>query len=295
MRDVDAALGRLLDGLQQRGLLGKMHVLVTSDHGMQPIDLDRYVLLDRDLGLELNRVRVSDWGPAAQIWTLPNGPSADEIVARIGEDARGVRRVWRKGEGPERYHFDDHRRVPDVTVEADLGWMISNQPYYAGMQRGLLNGMHGWDPAWHSMHGIFIAHGPAFEAGERLPAVRSVDLYPLMAELMDVPAADSDGRLAAFQPLLERSAPIGVTETEWRCEDGERYRTRRSPGLVGLAADGLVFALPRNDPERALFGMDGVTFSVSGSSARIEIDGRVSDGCRPTAPVAGSVSRPGRT
>lgn len=294
MRDVDAALARLLQGLEQRKLLGRMHVLVTSDHGMHPIDLDRYVLLDKDLGLALDRVRVSDWGPAAQIWTLPDGPSADDIVARIGDDARGVRRAWKKGEGPARYHFDDHQRVPDVTVEAELGWMISNQPYYAGMQRGLLNGMHGWDPAWRSMHGIFIAHGPAFEAGERLPAVRSVDLYPLMAELMDVPPADSDGSLAAFEPLLSRGAPTRVAETAWRCDDGESFRTRRSPGIVALHAGDLVFALPRLAADTAVFGGDGVTFRVAGSTARIEVDGRVSETCRP-APSAPGVSRPGRT
>ena len=288
MRDVDDALGLLIAGLEQRGLLGRMHVLVTSDHGMQPIDLDRYVLLDKDLGVELDRVRVSDWGPAAQIWTLPDGPDADEIVAGIGAPREGVLRVWKKGEGPARYRFDDHQRVPDVTVEAELGWMISNQPYYAGMQRGLLNGMHGWDPAWRNMHGIFIAHGPAFQPGERLPAVRSVDLYSLMAELMEVPPADTDGTLAAFRPLLERSAPVAVTDTAWTCADGTSYRTRRAPGLVALHAGERVFSLPRTATDAARFGDDGVEFRPAGRAAAIEIDGRISRDCRPAATGPGA-------
>lgn len=279
MRDVDRALGRLIDGLEQRDLYGRMHVLVTSDHGMARINLDRYVLLDDYL--DLGAVRVSDWGPAAQIWTTQGGPGADEIVRTLADAHPGLRRVWKKGKGPERYHFDDHQRVPDVTVEARPGWMISNAPYYAGMQRGVLNGMHGWDPAWHEMHGIFIAHGPAFRAGERLPAVRAVDLYSLMAELMDVPPAETDGSLAAFEPLLDSPEPVEVRERHWDCGDARRYATRSAPGLAALHAGRHVYALPRVESAPGAHYADaGVAFRDDGETARIEFDGRRFSNCR---------------
>ncbi|MGB0515125.1 MAG: ectonucleotide pyrophosphatase/phosphodiesterase, partial [Wenzhouxiangellaceae bacterium] len=240
-REVDRALGRLLDGLEQRGLLGRMHILITSDHGMQQIDLDRYVLLDEFI--DLDQVHVSDWGPAAQIWTIEGGPTADVLVGALIERHPAFARVWKKGEGPPRYHFDDHKRVPDVTVEAELGWMISNRPYYAGMQRGALNGMHGWDPAWRNMHGILIAHGPAFAAGERLPAVRSVDLYSLMAALLEIAPVRTDGSLTAFQPMLASEAALQPVERHWRCDD-RRFMTRSVPGLAALHAGARVFSLP---------------------------------------------------
>ena len=278
MIEVDRALGRLIDGLEQRGLYRKLNILVTSDHGMQQIDLDKYILLDEFL--DLGKVNVSDWGPAAQIWTVDGGPSADEILAAIDTGRPGIRRAWKKGNAPARYHFDDHQRVPDVTVEAELGWMISNKPYYAGMQRGVLNGMHGWDPAWYRMHGIFIAHGPAFEAGERLPAVRAVDLYSLMAELMEVPPARTDGSITPFEPLLASQTPVRVNEERWRCGE-EIFTTRSAFGLAAIHHEGRVFALPQViSASGARYADSGIEFWNKGAEARIEIDGRIFADCR---------------
>jgi len=277
MREVDLALGQLIEGLERLGLYGEVNILVTSDHGMETIDLDRYILLDQFL--DLSQVNVSDWGPAAQIWTVAGGPSADEILKAVDTGHQGIRRAWTKGNGPDRFHFDDHPRVPDVTIEAELGWMISNKPYFAGMQRGLLNGMHGWDPAWESMHGIFIASGPAFEPGERLPAVRSVDLYSLMARLMDVPPAMTDGNIAAFVPLLASDQPIGVVEQIWRCGE-ERVVTRVSQGLAALHYQGMVFALPQAESASgARYADVNLEFWNKGESARIKIDGQQFDEC----------------
>ena len=277
MVEVDRALGRLIEGLEQLGLYDEMNILVTSDHGMQTIDLDRYILLDEFLNL--GTVNVSDWGPAAQIWTVEGGPGADEILAAIDTSHPGIRRAWKKGNAPERFHFDDHPRVPDVTIEAELGWMISNKPYYAGMQRGLLNGMHGWDPAWHKMHGIFIASGPAFEPGERLPAVRSVDLYSLMTHLMNVPPAQTDGSLAAFVPLLDSVQPMSVREQSWQC-GGASVMTRVSPGLAALHHDGLVFSLPQTESASGARYVDSnVEFWNKDDSARVTINGRTFEEC----------------
>jgi len=277
MLEVDRALGRLIEGLEQLELYGEVNILITSDHGMQTVDLDRYILLDEFLNL--GKVNVSDWGPAAQIWTVDGGPSADEILAAIDTDHPGIRRAWKKGNAPERFHFDDHPRIPDVTIEAELGWMISNKPYYSGMQRGLLNGMHGWDPAWHTMHGIFIATGPAFEPGERLPAVRSVDLYSLMARLMNVPPAETDGSITAFAPLLESVEPMSVSEQQWQCGE-ELFVIRLSPGLAALHHGGLVFSLPQTESASGARYVDSnVEFWNKGDRARVTINGRAFEEC----------------
>jgi len=278
-RDVDRALARLIDGLEARGLLGNMHVLVTSDHGMQRVSADRVVLLDDYIDLE--RVMVSDWGPAAQIWTVDGGPDAGALVAALEGAHPAIARVWKKGDGPPRYRFDRHRRVPDVTVEAELGWLISNAAYVAGMRHSNLRGMHGWDPAWHNMQGLFIAHGPAFAAGERLPTVRSVDLYSLMAELLEIPPADTDGSLAAFRPLLAVSAPLAVTEQHWQC-GARAVVTRIAPGLAALHADGRVLALPRAiSAEGRRFADLGNEVWLEHDRARITLEGRALGSCRP--------------
>jgi len=271
--DVDHHLGVLLDALAQREMLDRINILVVSDHGMGRVDFDRYILLDDYL--DLSRVRVSDWGPAAQIWATDL--SADEIIEAL-DGAHPHLRVWRREDIPERYHFDHHHRVPDVLAEADPQWMISNKPYMAGRSRFSLLGMHGWDPAWLAMHGIFVAHGPAFPAGSRAPAVRSVDLYELMARLLGLEPARNQGSLAPFVPFLEgQSRP--VREREFDC--GAAPMTARiGPAHLSLHWQERAYvldAVPGKDPAR--FASSGASIEFKASGARIEIDG-IEQHCR---------------
>ncbi len=212
--DVDSHLETLLQGLEERGLLGNMHIIVVSDHGMSRVDFDQYIMLDDFL--DLSRVRVSDWGPAAQIWATDK--TAEEIFQAL-DSAHPNMRVWLRDDIPARYRFGSHHRVPDVLAEADLEWMISNRPFMAGRSRFSLLGMHGWDPALAEMHGLFVAHGPAFTAGSRSPAVRSIDLYELMAHLLDLEAADNEGSLTSFAPMLFSETPLQVQERQFQCND----------------------------------------------------------------------------
>ncbi|MCC5885439.1 MAG: alkaline phosphatase family protein [Gammaproteobacteria bacterium] len=195
--ELDAELGVLLAGLEERGLLGRMHILVVSDHGMSDIDPERYIYLDDYL--QMSGVHVSDWGPAAHVWA--GDLDADAIVDALS-GAHPRLRVWKKEETPDHYRFRDHERIADVIVEADHGWMISTRQHMAGRMGPPTRGMHGWDPQHHEMLGIFIGHGPAFRPGSGLTRVESVHLHGLMAHLLGIEAAPSDGTVAAFADVL---------------------------------------------------------------------------------------------
>ena len=122
--------------------------------------------------------------------------------------------------------------------------------------------------------------GPAFEPGERLPAVRAVDLYSLMAELMEVPPARTDGSIAPFEPLLASQTPVRVNEARWRCGE-EIFTTRSAFGLAAIHHEGRVFALPQViSASGARYADSGIEFWNKGAAARIEIDGRIFADCR---------------
>lgn len=193
IEDVDRHLGLLLDGLEARGLLPRMHILVTSDHGMSEVARERSIVLDDYL--DLDRVRVSDWGPAAMIWA--GDMSAGEIADAL-ETAHPQLKVWQREDIPGRYRLRAHPRVPDVLVEADPGWMITSRAIEAGRDWSTLRGMHGWDPQHPEMAGIFIARGPAFTPGSRMERVEAIHLYELMAALLQLTPAPNDGDPAAF-------------------------------------------------------------------------------------------------
>ena len=273
--DVDRHLELLLDGLEARGLLEQMHIVLVSDHGMSRVDFDQYIMLDEYL--DLSRVLVSDWGPAAQIWATDM--PAEEIVAAL-DGAHPHLRVWARDDIPARYSFGTHRRVPDVLAEADLEWMISNRPFMVGRQQFSLYGMHGWDPALLEMHGAFVIHGPAFAAGSRTPAVRSVDLYELMAHLLGLEPAANDGSMRKFRPYLEKRQAADVEHRIYDCQ-GERLEARIGAAHMSLHFDQSVYVLDRvQGSDGQHFAEVDLSFETDGLRAHASIDDRRLSNCQ---------------
>ena len=279
IEDVDHHLGNLIDGLQELGLFDEMNIVIVSDHGMSEVDLDRYIMLDDYL--DLSRVRVSDWGPAAQIWATDM--SVDDIFKAL-DGAHPRLRVWRRDDIPARYHFSGHRRTPDVLAEADNGWMISNKPYMAGRTRFSLMGMHGWDPAWQESHGIFLARGPDFPRGARMPAVRSVDLYSLFARLLEIEPAPNDGSLYALEPYLSAASVPPVSTDHLDCQ-GTPMRLRHGLHHAALHIGDAIYVLDRvnsaDAPVRQFVATD-VRLELSDRGAQAIIDGQLHGPCQWT-------------
>ncbi len=276
--DVDSHLDRLLNGLEERELLDSMHIIVVSDHGMSRVDFDQYIMLDEYL--DLSRVIVSDWGPAAQIWATDM--SAEEIFQAL-DGAHPRMRVWLRDDIPERYRFGSHHRVPDVLAEADLEWMISNRPYMAGRSRFSLLGMHGWDPALAEMHGMLLIHGPSFAAGSQAPAVRSVDLYALMNHLLALQPAPHEGSLSPFSPYLDAADAITVDTLELICgqQRDTRIKLRRGPRHLAVH-DGLhIHVLDQSDPNGLLYAEAGLEVDMRSEPFTVRIDAEVWEDCLP--------------
>ena len=66
--------------------------------------------------------------------------------------------------------------------------------------------MHGYDPDLPSMRAIFLARGPSFRPGSVVSGFGNVHLYPLLAGLLGVEPAPSDGRLDSLPQLLVEAA-----------------------------------------------------------------------------------------
>lgn len=63
-------------------------------------------------------------------------------------------------------------------------------------------GTHGCDNALPSMRAVFVATGPSFEAGRTVEGFDNVDVYPLLARLLNVPAAANGGDPDTFDAVL---------------------------------------------------------------------------------------------
>lgn len=195
--EVDAALGRLQDGLRQRGLQDKINLIVVSDHGMADITGREY-LADylRPHGLGLEAITIVTGGALASINPRP-GQEAAVAAALLGRHPHAT--CWRKQDLPAQWHYGTHARIPAILCQADLGWLLlardNGRPFKAG-------GGHGYAIEDPTMHATFIASGPAFRNGVTLQPFDNVDVYPLLMRLLGLTPLPNDGDIAPLLPAL---------------------------------------------------------------------------------------------
>lgn len=183
LAEVDRQLGRLLDGLESRGLAATTDLVVVSDHGMAPLDRDKVVDLSA-AGVDLSPYRVADSSPVLQIHEV--GDQSGQLAAQL--DAVDHLSCHTRDQTPASWHYR-HRAVGDVVCLADRGWSIAPRGITARMVRRVLEGSHGWDPSWPAMHGIFLATGPRVADGVELPVVRANEVHAAVCGLLGIAPA----------------------------------------------------------------------------------------------------------
>lgn len=63
-------------------------------------------------------------------------------------------------------------------------------------------GDHGYNNLLPSMHPFMAASGPSFRQGYKMRSLQSVDLYPLMCYLLQIPAQPNNGSLSNAKCLM---------------------------------------------------------------------------------------------
>ena len=193
IRSVDAAIGRLVAGLKSRGLYDRTNLIVVSDHGMAAIS--QVILLD-DL-INLAHVAVATYGAGGGVSPLPGHEAEIEHVLLAPHDHMTC---WKRADIPANLYYGKSPRVPAIYCQGQVGWTVvtgKSAPMYRA-----LRGDHGYDPAEPTMWALFLAHGPAFRSGVTLPPFDNVDVYPLLARLLDVKPLPNDGHLSEVAGAL---------------------------------------------------------------------------------------------
>ncbi|MDH5832602.1 ectonucleotide pyrophosphatase/phosphodiesterase [Luteimonas kalidii] len=196
MRMIDAAIGRLVDGLEAAGVRDEVDLVIVSDHGMAEV-VDGHVVLVEDmvtpaLASMVTSGQVVGFRPVA-------GRTAEAEQALLGRHSHY--QCWRRDAMPARWHYGLHPRVPPIVCQMDVGWDALPREHAARRPAGT-RGSHGFDPDAPQMRAIFIANGPSFRRGATLHGFDNVDVYPLLARLVGVPPVPNDGDPDTLLPAL---------------------------------------------------------------------------------------------
>lgn len=188
----DQAIGRLLAGLQQRGV--DANLVVVADHGMAAVSPERVIRMDL-LAPAGSYEKVTD-GPYAALNPVP-GQSAQLEAALLKPWPH--MQCWRKQDIPTRLAYGQHARVPALLCLAEPGWSIVFSAQQAAKVHG---GRHGYDNGASEMAALCIAAGPALRSAVQLPVIDNVDVYPLLMQLLALPARSTDGQLTPWRAAL---------------------------------------------------------------------------------------------
>lgn len=190
--DVDARIGDLVKEIGELGQAANFVIL--ADHGMRQTDGSRVIQLDDFIDRE-SYIAV-EVGPYAAIEPITGTDSRVADALLVPHDHMDCAR---KEDLPERLHYGTNPRVAAIVCIAENGWTIlAGPPRYP-----VEGGAHGYDNADPEMLALFIASGPAFATGVKLPVFDNVDVAPLLREVLDLPQDPNlDGTLAPVQPAL---------------------------------------------------------------------------------------------
>lgn len=192
MEYLDSILGDLRRKIKQLPYGDKVNLIVSSDHGMASISPNRYVNIFEHLNHTWLKTPVG--GNPVYLIDAADG-FEDSVIVNLNQ-VRGIT-AWRKRDIPSRFQYGNNQRISDVLVLADSSWSVGIKPEYGGN-----SGAHGYDNSNTDMHTIFYAEGPDFKNGYTQEAFENVDIYPLIAQILGLKPAVTDGSLEHVAGML---------------------------------------------------------------------------------------------
>ena len=186
VQQADERIGNLDASLHAAGI--DANLVIVSDHGMTPISTARVILIDDYL--DPATVQMDFDGPVAGLRPV-GGNDVEHIMDAFTRLAHA--KAYRAADLPARFHITANPRVPPVWIVPEEGWEIYTRKAFTAYSPKFNKGDHGFDNAFSSMHGIFIAHGPSFRRGVTLPPAENIQIYNLLCAALGLKPAPNDG------------------------------------------------------------------------------------------------------
>jgi len=202
---LDSYVKRIVDALQEEGVMRRATVIVVSDHGFRKIrhKLHPNVLL-RETGLitgDYKHLRGDAWvastGGTAMVYVSDPARKEELIpkLRRILANREGIDRVYEPNSfaelGLPLASASD--QGPDLVLSALPDYSFANEAegsYVTGIDEGGTHGYLNTDP---KMQAIFVAWGAGIASGVRLDKISNLDVAPTIAAILGIDMKTAKG------------------------------------------------------------------------------------------------------
>ncbi|XP_068647162.1 uncharacterized protein [Aristolochia californica] len=206
---IDQMIGRLIDGLESRGIFEDVTLILVGDHGMVGTCDKKLIFLD-DLApwIEIPQAWVQSFSPLLAI-RPPPGVSLSDVVDKMMEGLSSDKvengkklKMFLKKDLPERLHYHANDRIAPIIGLVEEGFKVEQKR----SKNKECGGAHGYDNALFSMRSIFVAHGPQFARGRKVQSFENVHIYNLITSILKINGAANNGSEVFSNSMLLPSA-----------------------------------------------------------------------------------------
>lgn len=200
LADVDALVGSIMGGIQDRSLEDIVNLVVLSDHGMAPTSNDRVAFIE-DL-VDINTVEHMDGWPLVALRFNEDTDIAQTYAdVKAKETPDGGWKVYRKEDLPREWNFGGKTKSPYDSRLAPLwliptvGWSLTTREKLAAMPNGEIapKGVHGYNSSESLMRALFVAQGPYFDIPTMYHPIPNVDVYNILCDTLGLTPSSNDG------------------------------------------------------------------------------------------------------
>ena len=225
LQQLDESFGYLISQLKHRGLYHAedFNTIVVSDHGM--VNIKKNLIINEYIG-----------EGDAIIWTFTKNlihlkPLIDLESLLMKLSKMPMVTVTLKQNMPERLHYKNNRRVGEVIISAleGVNFIYMSRDAFHINHNGQVSTImltyeqkkhlliaaadkanHGFDKAYPSMRGIFLARGSMFKQNFSTEApIENIDIYPLICEILSINCDSRNGSIHRIKRFLKNENSLG--------------------------------------------------------------------------------------
>ena len=197
---LDRDLGELFKGVEAIGL--PINIIIVSDHGMATLPTANMLAVEDIENNDLYTVIAN--GSILNIHPKKN-TTIDTVFEYLKPKEKHFK-VYTTENTPGFEYKPRNKDWGSIQVIPDFGYYFSGKEHIETLRKKsiIAVGVHGYDPKYKDMHGIFYANGPAFKEGYVIPSIKNIHIYPLVCQILglEIPK-EIDGDLNEIQSVLK--------------------------------------------------------------------------------------------
>lgn len=174
IKTLDSVVGEICKIIAKSDNKDSTNLIVLSDHGMKNIYAENAIDVSKYVN---DNIILQNSGAFCRL-AFKDKSKIKEAYDKLNKLSNC--RAYLKSEIPEYLHFSLDPNIGDILLLADEGYFFKhNEDNFAEY----LKGVHGFDPQYVDMHGIFIASGDLFKKGVKTGTLHGIDIYALICKI----------------------------------------------------------------------------------------------------------------